>query len=309
MANVIVTGGSGFIGRSLIIELLNNNYHVVGVVRNISKLDAHILNDKNFTYIEKDLNLLCEDDFQRGEYDSFFHLAWGGVSSSDKNNLKLQMDNISMSIHALEICNKIYCKNFISAGTVAEYVFSKDILNVEEKQTPNDFYGAAKTSAHYFLNVRARQLKQNFIWAVIPSTFGEFRNDNNIITYTIKTLLENKKPQYGSLTQMWDFLYVSEVARALRLISEYGKDNMIYGIGSGVFKPLIEYIEKIRDLINPKLELGINELVEMTNKTKSSCVNITNLKNDTGFIPEVDFENGIERTIEFWRKKLTIDHE
>ena len=57
--------------------------------------------------------------------------------------------------------------------------------------------------------------------------------------------------------QMWDFLYVGEVARALKLIGEKGISGKTYGIGSGVYRQLKDYIMKIRDIIDPQLELGI----------------------------------------------------
>lgn len=253
--------------------------------------------------MEGDLNTLTADDFPDRDYDCFYHLAWAGVASQDKNNLQVQLNNIELSVRAMELCHSLHCDRYISAGTVAEYVFSKNVMDLEEKQTPNDMYGAAKTATHYFLQVRARQLDQRFIWAVIPSTYGEFRKDNNIITYTIRTLLAAEKPSYGALTQMWDFLYVADVARALRMIGEYGKADTTYGIGSGVYKPLKDYIITIRDIIDPTLPLGINERPSMTNQTLSSCVNILDLVRDTGFQPEVSFADGIRRTVDYWRKR------
>lgn len=174
-------------------------------------------------------------------------------------------------------------------------------MDVNARQTPNDIYGAAKVSVHYFLEVLSKQLKQDFIWTVIPSTFGERRTDNNIITYTIRTLLAGEKPSYGNLEQMWDFLYVSEVARALRMIGEKGVAGKTYGIGSGIYKPLKGYITAIRDIIDPSLELGIGDYPNMSEQTSSSCVNTYELIKDTGFIPQVSFEEGIRRTIEFFK--------
>lgn len=162
-------------------------------------------------------------------------------------------------------------------------------------------YGAAKTSAHYMLEAYARILGIPFNWVVLPSTFGEGRRDDNIITYTITTLLRGERPQYGMLMQMWDFLYVGEVARALRLIGEKGIPGKTYGIGSGVYRQLKDYIMKIRDIIDPQLELGIGDIPSLSDKAFSSCVNIYELVKDTGFEPKVSFEEGISRTIEYYR--------
>lgn len=302
MKKAIVTGGTGFIGSWLIQELLNNDYEVTAIVRDRKRLLPKIIENNYCKVIEKSIEKLTKDDFEReSKYDAFYHLAWGGVSPEQKNDINLQLNNISMSIRALEISSKLNCDKFIATGTVAEYVFCNDIMDVNAKQTPNDMYGAAKVSTQYFLEVKSRQLQIPFVWVVVPSTFGERRNDNNIITYTIKTLLKGEKPCYGNLEQMWDFLYVGEVVRAIRLIGEKGKTEKIYGIGSGEYRALSEYITRIRDIINPKLELGIGEKPAKSGQIFSSCVNTYDLIKDTGFLPEVSFNNGITRTIEWFR--------
>lgn len=301
MKNVIVTGATGFIGSWLVQELLKHGIHVTVIARNRSRLLPEIASHKNCTIIEKKVEDLLSMDFESGgdKYDAFFHLGWGGVSSEFKNDIDLQLRNVRMSLHALEVCSEIGCEKFIASGTVAEYVFCTDIMDVNAKQTPNDFYGAAKVSAHYFLGVRARQLGQSFIWMVLPSTYGERRTDNNIITYTISTLLNGQKPRYGNLEQMWDFLYVGDVVRAIRLIGEKGKPGKIYGIGSGQYRHLKDYIVAIRDQIDKNLPLGIGEIPAMSAQTFSSCVNIYDLIVDTGFSPTVSFEDGIKKTIEY----------
>ena len=300
MKKVIMTGATGFIGSWVMQELLNNGISTTVIVRDSSRLLRGYLDNPNLHIIEGELDSLSPAYVEDRDFDAFFHLAWGGVAPEDKNNIDLQLKNISMSLTALELASKLGCKKFIAAGTVAEYVFSKDVMDVYERQTPNDMYGAAKVSTHYFLEVRARQLNLPFIWMVIPSTFGERRTDNNIITYTIRTLLEKKKPSYGNLTQMWDFLYVGEVARAIRLIGEKGIPGKIYGIGSGQYKPLRAFIEEIRDIIDPELSLGIGERPTLSQQTFSSCVNIYDLIADTGFIPAMSFREGIKMTIKYF---------
>ncbi len=304
MRKAIVTGASGFIGGWLTLELLDAEYEVVVVVRNSQKLITEISSNPHVTVIEKDLNNLVPEDFPPGQYNVFFNLAWEGVPPELKNDYHLQFTNISMAMGMLRVCHDIGCDLFIGTGTVAEYALTTDVMDLRSQQRPNDMYGAAKVSTHFFLDVGARTLGQNFIWVVIPSTFGERRLDNNIITYTIKSLIKGEKPLYGNLNQMWDFLYVSEVVRALRLIAEKGNRGMVYGIGSGQYKPLKEYIYKIKEIMNSDVELGIGEIPSQNDRSFSSCVNIYDLIKDTGFNPRVSFEEGITRTVEFWKKLL-----
>lgn len=304
MKTAIVTGGTGFIGKWLIDELCKNGVEVIALVRKIP--EEHITFDHcpgRVNYIEyysSEYESFCDS----GKADVFYHLAWGGVAPEEKNNSNLQVENIRFSLEMLELASKLKVNKFIATGTVAEYSFCEDVMDVNAKQTPNDMYGAAKTAAHYMLETRARQLEIPFIWSVLPSTYGEGRRDSNILTYTIQTLLKGEKPRYGYLTQMWDFLYVGEVVRALFLIGEKGNVGKTYGIGSGIYMPIKEYVCIIRDEINPQLELGIGDIPQLSDKAFSSCVNISELTKDTGFVPEILFEDGIRKTIDYYRAEL-----
>lgn len=303
MNKVVVTGGSGFVGKWLTEELTKHEIEVIVLVRKLS-LKEETANGSRVRYIlydSEEYERLCAEE--QGSIDVFYHLAWGGVSAEEKNDCELQLNNIGFSVKMLEFAERLKVGKFIATGTVAEYSMCESIMDINARQTPNDMYGAAKTAAHYMLETRARMLKVPFIWAVLPSTFGEGRRDSNIITYTIVSLLRAEKPRYGDLMQMWDFLYVAEVARALRYIGEKGITEKNYAIGSGVFKPLKNYIMTIRDIIDPALPLGIGEIPSYSKKAFSSCVSIYDLTKDTGYVPEIGFEEGIVRTIPFYQNR------
>lgn len=306
MNKVIVTGGTGFVGKWLTAELTKQGIEVIVLARKHS-VKEESLNGSRVKYIlydsEEYEHLAVEE---QGNIDVFYHLAWGGVSAEEKNDCEIQLNNIGFSVKMLELAGRLNVGKFIATGTVAEYSMCESIMDVNARQTPNDMYGAAKTATHYMLETRARMLGIPFIWAVLPSTFGEGRRDSNIITYTIVSLLRKEKPCYGDLMQMWDFLYVAEVARALRYIGEKGITEKNYAIGSGIFKPLKNYIETIRDIIDPALPLGIGEVPSLSKKAFSSCVSIYDLTKDTGYIPEIGFEEGIRRTIPYYREKMGV---
>ncbi len=299
----IVTGATGFIGSWLVERLLADGVEVYALVRDKVKA-KQILGERAQIHIMEyqpdDMNNLTKEMF--GQIDVMYHLAWGGVSNQLKSDIDLQLANVKYSIEAIKFAKRIQCGKFVAAGTVAEYALSDNIMDVYSRQTPNDIYGASKVASHYYLDVLSRELDQNFIWSLLPSTYGERRNDNNIITYTIKTLLRGETPKFGHLEQMWDFLYVSDVVWALSLIGKYGISGKTYGIGSGIYKPLKDYIITIRDIIDPTLQLDIGTRKDMSEKTFSSCVNIYELIKDTGFSPQVSFEDGIKRTIDYIKR-------
>lgn len=297
---VLITGGTGFIGKYVVQELVQREGEVTLLTsKKVQLQETQPLVEIVYTTYEY-TDLI--EKLSGRKYDIFYHLGWGGCGGRDKNNIFLQCNNIQMSIDMMRLSKEVGCTLFIAAGTVAEYVFSNGVIDFTMKQTPNDVYGAAKVAVHYLLETIAKQIGQDMIWAVLPSTFGEGRKEDNIITYTITMLIEGRYPKYGNLEQMWDFLYVTEVARALVEIGEKGKHNRTYGIGSGEYRTLKDYIFTIRDMINPKLPLGIGEREVNGIEALSSCINIEQLTKDTGFVPKVSFEEGMERTIQYYKK-------
>ena len=301
MKAVILTGATGFVGKWLVRDLLDTGVDVTIIVRDKSRVEASWA-DKVHIY-ESDYRDYKNLQIPGHKYDAFYHLAWDGVASKYKDDLDRQKKNIDMSVEALMLAKRLECKKFIAAGTVAEYAYCDQIMDFNQRQMPNDIYGAMKISVYNILDVMSRKHGVDFIWAVLPSTYGEGRDNDNIVTYTIEKLLRKEKPVYGNLLQIWDFLYVKEVARALRLIGEKGKSK-VYGVGSGQYRRLKDYICMIRDIIDPSLELGIGELPQMSDKSFSSCVGIYDLVKDTDFQVKIGFEQGIKNTILYYKEKI-----
>lgn len=80
-------------------------------------------------------------------------------------------------------------------------------------------------------------------------------------------------------------------------------DGKIYVIGSGIGRPLREYIKTIRDVVSPKSALGIGKLPYRDKQVMHLVADISDLKRDVGFAPKVDFAEGIRRTAEYIRNE------
>lgn len=165
--------------------------------------------------------------------------------------------------------------------------------------------GYGKLCANKLTNIYAHQLEIEHIWTRILSVYGPYDNPNTMIMTSIKYMIENNiSPKYTKAEQLWDYIYVDDVARALYLIGETGKKDTIYCLGSGKNKPLYKYIEEIKNQINPNIELNLGAKEYEKNQVMNLCADITNLTNDTGFVPEIEFEEGIKKTIEWYRDKF-----
>ena len=99
------------------------------------------------------------------------------------------------------------------------------------------------------------------------------------------------------MEQKWDYVYIDDVIDALLAIGRKGKNGKVYAIGHGDNWPLSNYIRIIHELIDPSLPLGIGDIPYDCKKLPSSCVDLSEITIDTGFIPRVPFEVGIKKVI------------
>ena len=114
-------------------------------------------------------------------------------------------------------------------------------------------------------------------------------------------LLAGKKPSFTKLEQKWDYIYIDDLIRTLILVAQQGKENKVYVTGSGSSRRMSEYVEIIKNMIDPQAEMGIGDLPYKTNQIDHAITDICTLKEDTGYEPQISFEEGIRRTIDYYR--------
>lgn len=303
MRKAVITGAGGFIGRNLTRRLLQENVQVYGI--DIEAAQGRILADTGVTPLSVDIGDKKElaNILKVARPEVFYHLAWAGVSTDVKNEVGMQVSNIPLAVTVLEACGEAGCKHVIIPGSASEYAYCGRTIDGQNTPAPGDAYAASKAAAQVLCQWYARQHELNLNWLLIGSIYGPGRNDSNILTYTIKALLRGEKPRYTKLEQLWDYIYIDDLIEALYLLGIYGKPDGVYPIGSGQARPLAEYIRQIQAEIAPDVPLGIGALpYKFGSKPDNSVLDITALRTDTGFAPQVTFEEGIGRTIAYFRE-------
>ena len=298
MKTAVITGGDGFIGSHLVRYFAGEGVKVYALTVPNSPLIGRIQDISNVVVLQKSLN---ETDALVSELPrdaiAFIHLAWSGVSPESRSSVQIQIKNIELCMQAAHLAAKIDAQRFILPGSTMEYSYCGQEINERSCPSPQNAYGAAKISTRYLCEALCEELKLPYIYTVLAGIYAADRADNNVIYYTISELLNGKKPQLTALEQRWDYVYIDDVVRAFYLIAEKGKGGAFYGIGHGDNWPLFNYIIQIRDAIDPSLPLGIGEIPYKDAWLPSSCVDLTSIKKDTGFTPQVPFEIGIKKVI------------
>lgn len=308
MKGAIITGPTGAVGRALIETLIENGIKVLAVTRKNTKRLSNIPSSPLVRTVGLDLSELKSlpetVSSLPGEYDAFYHLGWADTFGEDaRNDVRSQLMNVGYSVDAIEAAAKIGAKIFIGAGSQAEYGRHEGALSSDTPAFPENGYGIAKLAAGQFTRLRARQLNIRHVWVRILSVYGPCDGKGTMIMSAIRALLDGERPSLTKGEQLWDYLYSKDAGRALFLLGEKGKDGRTYCLGSGTKRPLREYMEELRDAIDPALPLGVGERPYSKNQVMCLFADIKALTEDTGFVPSYSFSEGIKETIDWVRKE------
>lgn len=297
MKRAIITGATGSIGTALINELIEKGIEVLVFCREGSVRNNNIPKSDLVTLKYCALNNLKTVKNDTGKtYDVFYHFAWAGTTGAERNDMFLQNKNVEYSLDAVSAAKEFGCHTFIGAGSQAEYGRVNDVLKSDTPAFPENGYGMAKLCAGQMTREYAHMLGMRHIWVRILSVYGK-QTTTDLISYVIKSLNDKLPVNCTKGEQVWDYLYNKDAAKAFVAVAENGVDGKVYPLGSGIGKPLKEYIEAIKNLINYKAVINYGARSYSANEVMYLVADITNFTNDTGWKPEYSFVEGINEII------------
>lgn len=296
MKKVIVTGANGFIGSSLIKRLVEENVQVVAVDISfkISRLPESDLLTKIEMSLDDEALMLVNIPIDR--YDAFYHFAWRGVNGTDKADPVVQLENAQMAIRCAAVAQKVGCKKFLCAGTVAEQATNS--LSHLDKTSGGMMYGVAKHCTHLMLETYCKNIEMPFVWMQFSNIYGPSNKTGNLVSYTLGQLTTGQEATFGPAQQPYDFIFVDDLLEAIYRIGENENKQNSYYIGSGEPKQLKAYLLEIgkayerEDLIKigVRPDDGIVYTMDMFDTSA--------LVDDIGDYVSKSFTEGIKYTIE-----------
>lgn len=314
MKRIIITGPTGAIGMALIEYLSQKDIQVIAVVRGESKRKSQIKESDNVAIVEcaldelKKLPLKVREVIERKQWnmnqgiDVFYHFAWDGTFGDSRNDMYLQNRNVAYALEAVDAAAALGCETFIGAGSQAEFGRYEGKLNMDVPAFPENGYGMAKLCAGQMTRIQCELRGIKHIWTRILSVYGPYDGSRTMIMSLIASLLDGTKFSCTRGEQMWDYLYAGDAAKMMYLLGMKGVHGKTYCLGGGEAKPLKEYMEIVKNLINPRSEIGYGEAAYSPKQVMYLCADIEELVKDTGYQPDHTFETGIKETIAWYKK-------
>ena len=306
MRKAIVTGATGFVGSYLVKQLHESGYQVCAFVRceqsvpilpfaqEVTVVPCRLSEYKSATTSQ----LLSK--FQGAEV--FFHLAWEGSAGEKRSDYALQLENVKHTCDAVRLASELGCGRFVGAGSIMEDEMQHSLPRDEAIPVSTYHYSSAKYAAFLMAKTVAARNHISFLWGKISNAYGALDPTARFVNTMMRKMLDNQPCRLSPCTQLYDFIYVSELARAFHLIGEKGIPGKAYYIGSGRTRPLKEFVEIIRVSTATKSDIQYGALPGGISLDES-CFDSRKLMMDTGFQCEIDFASGIRRALESfsWR--------
>jgi nucleoside-diphosphate-sugar epimerase len=293
--NILITGANGFLGSNLC-NLLRKNHNIYAVSRTFNKLD----NDITFIHSEMSDYISLGNSIENIKIDCMIHCAWmGGNSSLDINKI-WQVENINYSSELLKLCSKHNIGHFICLGSSSEYGYQNSIFDETTICKPDSMYGIAKNS---FKSISENYCSRHSIlhtWIRPVYTYGPNDVLTRLIPKTIVSLLKNENLSLNKCSSVVDYLYVEDFAYALKDIVEKSIPGD-YIICSDQEIKIKNVVEIIYNKIKPNCTLLFDDSKEES-KHSYVCGTSEKIKSLTDWLPKIDFEEGIERTIHHYKK-------
>lgn len=299
----VITGGSGGVGLALIKKLLAEKIEILVFQRSESERKKYLPNDPRLKVEFYSLDELSGYVPMEKDYDVFFHLGWTNTQKKYRDDLKKQEENVSYSCDAVELAARMGCHTFIGAGSQAEYGRVSVPLRGDLLCQPETAYGIMKLSACYATRFLCNKYNMRHIWLRILSGYGIYDNVNSMLISNIIKSINKQDLAFSKGEQIWDFIHMDDIAGAMYAVSQRGTANAIYPIGSGEAKPLYEYIKIMCGILGEDWKKSIGKVSYSENQVMYLSADISELTRDTGWKPQIAFEDGIRQVIEFYRTR------
>ena len=303
---IIVTGGAGFIGSHVADKYIEAGHDVI-IIDNLSSGKKENINPKaKFYNVDiKDTRKIPEI-FEKEKPDIVnHHAAQIDVRKSVSDPVFDANVNIIGSINLLENCKKHNVKKFVfasSGGTI--YGECSDTPPDENSPyLPMSPYGIAKLSVEYYMNYYSKTYQLKTIALRYGNVYGPRQDPHGeagVVAIFSERMLKNEDVYiFGDGKQMRDYVYVEDVARANLLVLNHN-ENLTLNIGTSRATSVIELFEMMKKISNYKKSPIFKPA--RTGELFKSFLDIKKAKEKIGWQPLFNLEEGLKKTIEYFRR-------
>jgi nucleoside-diphosphate-sugar epimerase len=299
MKKVLLTGGTGFLGRHAIPELLKKNYEVHLVSRRPQK-------EKNI--FSHNCDLLSDSEIKellpKIRPTHLLHFAWyvePGKFWTSQENRSWEAASVKLFKHFAENGGV----RAVFAGSCAEYDWSHDFLSEKNTPlTPKTLYGISKNTLRESLENASYQMNIPFAWGRIFFLYGPHEARQRLVSEAINNLLQNKPFPCTDGKQERDFMHVADVARAFVEVLESDYTGAL-NIASSKMVSIRQVVQTIGKILGKIKLIQWGAYPTPPDDPPRLAAEIKILREQIHFTPKYDLKTGLKQTIDWWKTKYS----
>lgn len=333
---ILVTGGAGFIGSTVVRHIIENTSDEVRVIDcltyagNLESL-APVAGNKRYSFSQTDITdaKSVAEQFSDFRPDIVMHLAAEShVDRSIDGPAAFIQTNLIGTFTLLEAARQYWSAldtaqkqtfrfHHISTDEVYGDLHGTDDLFTEETPyAPSSPYSASKAGSDHLVRAWNRTYGLPVVVTNCSNNYGPYHFPEKLIPLTILNALAGKPlPVYGNGEQIRDWLYVEDHARALFKVATEGRSGETYNIGGHNERKNIDVVRTICAILDKVVEQkpgNINQFADLITFVKDRpghdlryAIDAAKIQRDLGWVPEETFESGIEKTVHWYLNNTT----
>ncbi|MBR2379156.1 MAG: dTDP-glucose 4,6-dehydratase [Bacteroidaceae bacterium] len=337
--NILITGGAGFIGSHVVRLFVNRypDYHIVNMDKltyagNLANL-ADVEDKPNYSFVRADI---CDFETVMGvlkehHIEGIIHLAAEShVDRSIRDPFSFAQTNVMGTLSLLQAARNYWeslpegyeGKRFYHISTDEVYGaldFDNSFFTEDTKYDPHSPYSASKAASDHFVRAFHDTYGMPTIVTNCSNNYGPYQFPEKLIPLFINNIRQGKSlPVYGKGENVRDWLYVEDHARAIDLIFHKGRIADTYNIGGfnewrniDLIKVIIATVDRLLGNAEGTSLSLISYVTDRPGHDLRYAIDSTKLKEELGWEPSLQFEEGIERTVrwyldnEEWMRQVT----
>ncbi len=301
MNRVLVTGGAGFLGRHVLPRLQSLGFEVHAVTRR--RVGSH----SGVRWHRRDLleKSSPRDIIHQVRPTHLLHLAW----SADPANFWHTPDNLrwlNATTRLFEAFAAFDGQRVVGIGSCAEYEWTNEV-HCHESTTPTipvSLYGNSKLVAGRCLDTLRAAGQFSAAWARLFFLYGPGGHRRRLPGVVIDPLLQGQPAPCSSGSQFRDYLFIDDAAAAVVALLDGSVEGEV-NVASGESLQIIDMIKRVAQILNGEHLLRVGAIRDAeTNNPLSIVADVTRLRDEVGFAPCVSLDEGLRRTVEWWRQSL-----
>jgi len=310
---ILVTGGAGFIGSNFVRMALTDKFPdfkvdelvvldlltYAGDEENLSL----IATDKRYKFVKGDIRDLELAKKLMSQSDYVVHFAAEShVDRSIEGGSEFVSTNVMGTQVLLDAARNSNIKRFLHVSTDEVYgSISEGSWPEDHPLLPNSPYSASKAGSDLLVRAYNRTHKLDTVITRCSNNYGQYQFPEKVMPLFITNIIEGKKvPLYGNGLNVRDWLHVDDHCRGIALALTKGKSGEVYNIGGGTELTNVELTHKILDAMGVGKEF-VQPVEDRKGHDLRYSVDITKINTQLGYSPQVNFEEGLAQTINWYK--------